>query len=259
MEWLIGVSGLLLGAIGAWLSYHYGRQIRPLGVIRTLRLDLVSHPNLHIRFGNREVASLSLVRFVLWNGGTREIRREDLPASPIGPQVLLPNLATILDYRIAATNGDSSAAIVPDGANQLIFNFDFLNRNDALLGEILYEQGTGGGRATLQGTLKGAPLQEGGQHNLTLFDHVFMIVIFLLFAGMAAVAAAAATKAVLDNKILEAVGLSILTLVVAGLAYVDLRVNVLSIPNKLRASHARFLNSGMLPTNLDAVWRNGKS
>ena len=258
-KYLLGVLGLIVGIISTWVAFHYGRSRKPLYSIRHTRLGLVSHPSLHVRFGNKKVDRLSLVRFVFWNSGKHEIRREDIPNPPAGPRVVIAEDTKILDHKIVSINGDESVRLIPIDDHILRLDFEFLNRRDALLGEILCDDTTQTDHAAkIEGTIKGAVLQKGEIHNLSQFDNVFFIAAFLAFIGFSIVGTVSTVQLFMNGNIVGGGMMTILTLVMMSMTYLIFQKNVLNIPNKTPIEYDKFLYSGELPSGCKGAWmRNG--
>jgi hypothetical protein len=254
MEWILTIFGLLVGIAGTFFTIFYGGKSKPLYSIHQVSIGLPAHPHLRVRFKNRGVNAISLIRFVVWNAGRREIRREDIPMRPIGPCVLLPEGTRLLDQRIIATTGDESATLTPIADGQLSLSFEFLNRGDAILGEILCEDCTEDQPpAMIKGIVKGACFQRGDIHNLTLFDHVFFVFVLLVMIAMSIIFGVGTVERLRSGRYASAGLSAMFTLLLIALTYLNLRFNILSIPKKLPREYETFLSDGTLPGG-KAMW-----
>lgn len=133
---LIGVAGVGVSTLGVLITLAVSRSKRPLYAYRVVTLDAVKHPNLGLTFKGNPVPNIYSVRFVFWNAGKNELRREDIPLPKAGPALLLSENVEVLSPEVISTTGDGSARLNEVAPNH-IFTFDYLNRGDAVLGEVL--------------------------------------------------------------------------------------------------------------------------
>ena len=159
---VLGIGGLAIAAAGIAISFILARSQRPLYAIATTALRGVAHPDLAIAFNGRPIPNVYAVRFILWNGGRKEIRKEDIPEDGAGPMVILVKTVELLALNAQTTTGDETGKLSALGDGRVSVHFDFLNKEDAILGEILCTSPDGSDPlARFAGVIKGAQLQAG--------------------------------------------------------------------------------------------------
>jgi hypothetical protein len=93
-----------------------------------------AHPGITMLFKGKPIENLFRFRVVVWNSGTQEIRRTDIPS---GAKPCISLFAKIL----SVAHLDASAKIdFAEVGNSIEFNFEYLNPNDWVALEILLER-----------------------------------------------------------------------------------------------------------------------
>lgn len=235
--------GILFGLVGVCVTVWYARTSRPLYALSLSKLGGVRHNNLEIRFGNTEIDNLYLLRQVLWNGGKKEIRKEDIPKRKAGPYVSLSNNCEILSFHAETTTGDNSAEYILDG-NDLLLSFDYLNKSDAFLGEIYFTSTDDiDPKYSVEGTLIGAPLHRGELVNNSVFSTVFNILSFVFFILVSGVFGYQLFFGQIES-FSHKVGTFVSFILCLIVTIADFHINVKEIPNRVPPKYSKYLSEG---------------
>ncbi len=244
---LLGIGGIIITIIGIVVSINLTKESRPLYAMRSNVLQGVNHPDLEIRFRNSKVPNIFSVRFVLWNAGRKEIRKDDIPSPQAAPRLQFSGETVVLHYEATTTTGDHSGLLIPDTLNSLCISFDYLNKGDAIVGEILCTtNGYSNQRPCILGTFKGSTLKEGDVHNLRKVENIYFIFIAVIMFLIASWNATSAFLAFSANQIIIGIMWVLFALLSLWLTFIDLKFNVFSIPNKLPIKLKHYLDYGTI-------------
>lgn len=240
-----GVAGGIASIMGVLLAILLVRLPKPLYAMRIVRFGGVAHPDLSLHFQGQEISNLFLVRFVLWNGGKKEIRREDIPKPNAGPLLRFAENVRILSWTTNTSTGDDSGKFIKQG-NDLLLDFEFLNRNDAFMGEAYLTTHDGAPpRTVLQGSFKGAAIAEGDIYNISRFDQVVFVIISAIFVVLTIVTGSFVVHAFSQHgAYFVKAGALLFFLITSSLTGIVIAGNVFSIPRKIPGKYLRFLESG---------------
>lgn len=247
-EILVGLGGLLLGGISIAVSIYSAKHRLPLYFIRTTSLVKVNHPDIEVVFKGKTIPNLYSVRFVFWNGGREEIRREDLPKGKASPAFRFSENTEILSLSAKTTTGDKSGKLKKEKDNSLILTFDYLNKGDAIIGEIICTTSDNRfPKVHISGFVKGASIRVGDVFNLNILDHIFSLVFAGIFAFLSSLAIKSVYDAFLVSNMFKLVISGMFSILCVGLFIIFLWANILSIPKKIPKQYDYFLNNGELP------------
>jgi hypothetical protein len=177
---IIGLLGLVVGAIGLFLYYKSKIGSRPICQMRGLRLigkeeqELPSE--MKILYANSEVPRLTLTRIWFWNAGTETIEGSQVVQDdPI--RFTFEKDDVILTANVAAhtrTINKCQISIPPERSNEAIVAFDFFDANDGVRIDLLH---TSRNRyPIILGTIRGIPsgIKQLTTTSTSRFDVKFM-------------------------------------------------------------------------------------
>jgi len=159
---LLGVGGILIGILVSHVYYRKGLKEKiPRYFVDSYFLLDQKQPTpkgLTIQFNGIQLSQVTISKVCIWNAGREAIRHSDVPSGglqiipPIGAQVLAVDVARVSD---AACRPTISISSVPSGQNVAELEFEYLDRNDAVVAEIVH---TGGrdGEMVVQGKIIGS-------------------------------------------------------------------------------------------------------
>jgi len=131
------VLTLVFGVLAVVFYVRQRRHKRLTFIFDEIELQTKNHPDVTFAFKGEPVENLSRLRVILWNSGTEAIRQSDLP-SDTPPTIHLPEKSRVLSIgEVLAENG-SPASVKPDQNNLSVF-FEYLNPDDYVFTEVLYE------------------------------------------------------------------------------------------------------------------------
>lgn len=242
------ILGLVLGVFSIAVTFFLTKSIRPLYAVKVVTLDGVKHPQLGLTFDGKPVPNIYSIRFVFWNGGRKELRREDIPRPKAGPGILISENMTVLSSKLQSTTGDESAKLTEhDGRNNLFLNFDYLNRMDGVLGEVLCTSNNNAPpEVVFKGALKGSKIIKGRTENVTITDKfMFCLGEIILVAMFFTLCSTAYHELVAKNYHAFAKSALILAGVLSAII-ANLFLNLQTILHGLPKKFAVFLNNGTL-------------
>ena len=245
---LLGIAGIFIGVIGFVVSYSMSRERKAFFCIRSIAMQAGSHPDLAIKYQGSKLSNIFSVRFILWNAGGRVISRQDIPSPEAGPRIKFPEESRRLFHKIIITGEDNSGKLTEIEANELAMEFDHLEKGDALLGEVLCTTTDNSPlNANLSGHFKGTSIKQGDADHRSTLENIFYalaaILIFILTISFAYLAFLAFTS----SQIVMGITWGLLCLFCFWLTVLDIRTNILSIPNKLPKKFRHFLDFGIMP------------
>lgn len=243
---ILNIVGFILAIISVFLSLWIAREPKPLYAMQLTKIGGLEHPDISILFKKSRVQNLYLLRLVFWNGGRKEIRKEDIPQAQARPNIQLSNNSKLLEKTAKTTTGDQSGNFIFKD-NNLFINFDYLNPNDAFYGEIylttIDEKPL---EINFLGNLKGLTISEGDIHNTSIFDTIFFSIIEIMFFFMSLVSGYMLYLAVLSKDTTRILISLLLFIVIVWLTYVNTRFNILSITKKIPKRYLSYLKTGKI-------------
>jgi hypothetical protein len=245
---LLGITGIFLGAIGFIISFLMARERKALYLIRSTAMQSDSHPELSIKYQSAKINNVFSVRFIVWNAGGRSISREDIPSPEEGMRLKFPEECRVLFHKVIATGGENSGNVNEIQPNEIGLEFDHLDKGDALLCELLCTTKDNSPlHAEVTGKFKGNALKEGETSGRSVLENVFhgvtAVLIFLISIGLAYFSYQAFT---IGMVVMGAVW-GLISLFCLWLTVLDIRTNILGIPNKLPDKYKHFLDYGIMP------------
>ena len=156
---LIGLIGLLVGAIGVWIALKGIKRKLPRYSIRSMNLieDRISSiDSLQMRYGGEAIRNLTVSEITFWNAGRDTIQHDDIPeADP--PRITVVGEARILRAVVLERSSEANQAmlqLLPDQQTVRIV-FDYLDQNEGIVIQVLH---TGLSEEDLEfnGSIKGA-------------------------------------------------------------------------------------------------------
>lgn len=244
---LISVAGVGVSALGLLITLAVSRSKRLLYAYRVVTLDAVKHPDLGLTFKGNAIPNVYSVRFVFWNSGRNELRKEDIPLPKAGPALRLSENMEVLSLEVVSTTGDWSARLDEATPNHLFLAFDYLNRGDAVLGEVLCTSKDGKDPKVLfTGAIKGAKVAQGRTENLHWRDHIVFVFAEVFMVFLAFSSAKFAYDEFVAGEYYKLTKVVLFLLILFLLAYANLYLNILSIPRTLSLKYERFLTHGAL-------------
>jgi len=246
LDFVIGIGGFALTAIATLLTVAFHKSARPLYLFDISKFGGIKHPDIGITFKGDPVPNLYVLRFVLWNAGKKEIRSEDLPNQKAAPRIKFDERSKVLSQIAYSSAGDDTGKISFSKNNEACLTFDYLNKDDALIGEI-YFSSTDEKNAEFEflGTIKGAKVKEGLIESRTAANIIGPLVVsgILVFStfGYASTAFPSFTKGPIWLDIFTIVFFSSL----AVAAVLSIRFNVQRIPFMVPEKYKEFLVDGL--------------
>lgn len=240
----MGFIGILISAAGVFISLWIMRSPRPLYVMRLAKLGGIRHPDIAILVGERKVSNLYSVRLVFWNGGRKDIRKEDLPEPKAGPMIRVSKKSEVLRYIAATTTGDKSGDFISCD-NDLSINFNYLNQGDAFLGEVyLTSEDDVRPEINFSGCLKGYSISEGDIHNISTFNHLFFILTGTVLLFLTLSFGYSMYSAITLGHGTAIIVSSLFFIFSLWLTVLDFRFNIFSILKKIPKQYLEFLETG---------------
>lgn len=249
---ILGIAGVVLGVLGIFVTYFLTKSIRPLYAFKIVTLDGVKHPHLCLTFNGKPVPNIYSIRFVFWNGGRKELRREDIPRPKAGPGIVISDNMTVLSSELQSTTGDGTAKLSKHkGTNELFLNFDYLNRLDAVTGEILCTSTDQiPPTVVFKGALKGSRIIKGLTRNLSFGDKFFFVVTEIILAAMFLAICKSGYSEIFSKNYSEFAKSALIFVGLLFLLIANLSLNLLTIPNSLPKRFAGFLSNGTLEVDM---------
>jgi hypothetical protein len=133
-----GFVFFLLGTLVSVCLYLVSRQRKRL----TLTFDRSNlyarlHPEIMITYKGTAVENLCRFRAVVWNSGTQEIRRGDIPSG--GETVIKIEGGQLRSVAIPSSSPNIGGSFRERDEGSITIEFDFLNPSDYIAFDILYE------------------------------------------------------------------------------------------------------------------------
>lgn len=137
LAWAGSIATIIFGVLSVYF-YLRTRTVKKLAcVVGYATLQRRLHPDVRISFRGIEVESLSRVLAFVWNGGTSEIRKADVP-NERWPTIIVPAGSTILSLAVLKTSSDHiSLSAHLTGDSSLSISFSYLNPGDGAVLELL--------------------------------------------------------------------------------------------------------------------------
>jgi hypothetical protein len=242
-----GLLGTILGIIGLAVSLYFARERKPLFIAGANTHQVVLHPDLEIQFRDDIVPNLYSVRFVIWNAGSKEIRKKELPSPQAGPQLKFSNDTQLLFFTANTMNGNKSGQLIADEPDGSYLQFDYLNKGDSILGEALCTtKSKSQPEVSLSGNFTGPVIKLDEPYTLSRGEYIFFsftaIVLLLYSAWLAySIYIAYAASHILWGTIFTLSFLATLLLTILEFRF------ILSIPYKLPRKYKHYLDHGSLP------------
>lgn len=135
-----------IGTIGTvvfgFLSIYYFQRSRsvkrPQFIYQTILLQTKKHPNISILFNGEQIINLSRTYILFCNKGNKEIRKEDIPLNQF-PSIKFNNDIKVLSVNKTAVSSDHNNFTVQLNNDHVDVNFDYINQNDGIVFEILFD------------------------------------------------------------------------------------------------------------------------
>lgn len=135
----IGTFGTIFFGVMSVYFYFRSRTIKkPLFVHQSDILQTRNHPEINITFKEKQIFNLSRAYILFCNKGNKEIRNTDLPTNKFPTIVFNDNVKVLSINKTAISSEENNFEINMNG-NYVEFKFDFINQNDGVVLEILYD------------------------------------------------------------------------------------------------------------------------
>jgi len=157
---LIGLAALVSG----YIFYRRGkREKRPQWVVVTTNVvgkaGQQLGESLSVHYRHRAISTVSISKIALWNAGKQTIDKADIPPGDRLRISTTDAAHRILEVRVIGHNSEGNQfatdAVSDDGATEVPINFEFMDRNDGAVFQVLHT-GVASTDITLRGTFKGA-------------------------------------------------------------------------------------------------------
>ncbi|WP_297794847.1 hypothetical protein [uncultured Marinobacter sp.] len=243
---LIGVGGFSLTAIAMVLTFIFHKSVRPLYLFDISKFGGIEHPEIGITFKGNPVSNLYVLRFVLWNAGKKEIRKEDLPNEKAAPRISFDYSSKVLSNLAYSSTGDDTGNITFSDQNEACLNFDYLNKGDAVIGEIYFSSDDeDNAQFEFLGAVKGAKVKQGNKEIRNATNIIWPLVLSALLVFVAFGSASTTYTNFVNHEFWAAtygVGFSS---AVAVASFLCIRFNVLIIPYMVPEQYGEFLEDGL--------------
>jgi hypothetical protein len=244
----VGIIGVLISSLGVFVSLFVYRSKRPLYQFKVVSLDSIKHPMLGLTFGGENIPNIYSVRFVFWNGGRKEIRKEDIPDKGAGPFISIPEEFKVLLTEAETTTGDKSGKFIEFKKNNFAIIFDYLNHSDALYGQIYCTSEKKGELIPkINGSVKGFKIKKGTMYSNSKIDQILYLVISSIAIFVTCYALYSTLISILENNYLVAIKFGALLIFFALISYLSFFLNAMEIPNNLPKRYEQFFETGNLP------------
>lgn len=175
------------------LYYLSIRKARPLYYIQEITVNKIAHPSIKLFFEEEEIQNLQILRWCFWNGGKKTLTREEaLNQENRKLKLVVDKSYKILDLKSFSNISNEIVAEAfdfneNDNSKFMYLNYQLLNKEDGLCGEIYYTKTTNGEiKPKIVGTFNSDNVEflaEGEIVNTSKFDSFFFCILefFLLF------------------------------------------------------------------------------
>lgn len=245
---LLGITVIFLGATGLVISFLMTRERKALYLIRSIAMQSETHPELAIKYQNGKISNIFSVRFILWNAGGRSITKKDISTPDKGIRLKFPEECRILFHKVITTGGENSGEMSETNGNEIRLGFDHLDKGDALLCELLCTtKDNSPVHAVVSGEIKGKAIEVGESTGRSVLESVIHGVTAILVFLVSIALAYFAYQAFTINMIVMGAVWGVISLFCLWLTVLDVRTNILRIPDKLPGKFKHFLDYGILP------------
>lgn len=138
---VLTVLGLVITIMSTAISENNSKKNkkRPVFVFGSTLLQKINHPSVTILFDNEQVENVYRLALLFWNAGSQAIRKDDFPSSG-SPSVKFIGGDQILEVCIKdSSNTEIKFDTATEKTDLVRLDFEYLNRGDGALIEILYE------------------------------------------------------------------------------------------------------------------------
>jgi hypothetical protein len=161
-ELVLAGLGIVGTVVAAWVFYHRGQRFKRItfkSVTQTLlgRSDQSLPAAIKMQYINQPIESLSRTLIVFWSSGNETIDKSDIARTD--PFRIVMDTSKLLNASVRKVRRnvneitvDESAHLVAEDPNAIPIEFEFLDKNDGALIEVLH---TGSSHLGLAGTFKG--------------------------------------------------------------------------------------------------------
>ncbi|MEW6194810.1 MAG: hypothetical protein AB1521_06630 [Bacteroidota bacterium] len=141
MDYLGTFGTILFGALSIYFFFRSQTIKRPLFVYQTDLLQTKNHPEISIIFRKNQIHNLSRAYILFCNKGNKEIRNNDLPTSKYPTIIFQDNVKVLSVNKTAISSEENNFQIILSG-NKVEIRFDYMNQNDGVVFEVLYDSDT---------------------------------------------------------------------------------------------------------------------
>ncbi|MGM0569280.1 MAG: hypothetical protein ACQET2_01035, partial [Pseudomonadota bacterium] len=224
----------------------FHRNVRPLYLIDISKFGGIEHPDIGITFKGDPVPNLYVLRFVLWNAGKKEIRKEDLPNAKAAPRIRFDSRSKVLSHLAYSSTGDDTGEIQFSDHNEACLKFDYLNKDDSVIGEIYFSSfDEDNAEFEFLGAVKGAKVKQGSKE-IRKASNIFWPLVFSGLLVFVASGSAVTTYTNFVNHEFWAAAYGVaFSSAVAVASFLSIRFNASSIPYMVPEQYGEFLNYGL--------------
>jgi len=138
MDYLGSFGTIFFGVLSIYFYFRSQITKRPLFVYQKNLLQTKNHPEISITFRNEQILNLSRAYILFCNKGKKEIRNIDLPANKY-PTIIFHDKVKVLSVNKTAYSSEENNFKINLVENCVEIRFDFMNQNDGVVFEVLYD------------------------------------------------------------------------------------------------------------------------
>lgn len=174
----------------------------------------------------------------------QEIRSRDLPKGNAKPRIKIGDNAKLLNATAYSTTGDGTGKLHESSKNELAFEFDYLNHNDTIIGEV-YFSNCGEVNYSFLGSVKGSKLKKGRETNESTFDIVFHFTLCIVLFSISFPLFGIVFSAFVIDRYIAGILLSIINCYLVFSAFGNAFFGFKAIRNRIPKDYSDFLMFGI--------------
>lgn len=246
-------SGIILGIIGAVLSglslivafvFNNRTKPKPVYSFHLSSFRGIKRPDIQILFKGSLVPNLHVLRYVLWNDGGRDIRKDDLPKGDAAPRIKISDNAKLLYATAYSTTGDDTGKLHELSLNELALEFDYLNKDDAVIGEIYFSTNDELSCSFL-GSVKGSKIKKGCVENVYTFEIVYNFILCIVMSFMVFASLGFVFSAFINSKYVDGILLLLINCFFLFSALANAIYGFKALKDRIPPQYSTFLANGI--------------
>jgi len=138
MDYIGTIGTVGFGILSIYFFYRSRTIKRPLFIYQTNLLQTKNHPEINIIFRKKQILNLSRTYILFCNKGRKEIRKDDIPSQKY-PSIIFNENVKVLSVSKTSVSSEHNNFGVSLNGNKIEISFDYMNQNDGIVFEVLYD------------------------------------------------------------------------------------------------------------------------